>query len=102
MPRRETFRARSDRAPFEPAALGVARGAARAGLRRLHARHAVRTATTLASAVALARLAGSLIETGDLDRSAVGLAVVAAGVALAWPSRREAAPEPGAVRDPEG
>ncbi len=78
MPRRETFRARSDRAPFEPAALGVARGAARAGLRRLHALHAVRTATTLASAVALARLAGSLIETGDLDRSAVGLAVACA------------------------
>lgn len=34
--------------------------------------------------------------------AAVGLAVVATGVALAWPSRREAAPEPGAVRDQEG
>ncbi|MFC7664578.1 ATP-binding cassette domain-containing protein [Methylorubrum suomiense] len=78
MPRQRTFRARPDRASPEPAALGLARREARAGLRRIHGLHALRSATTLAGAVALARFAGSVIETGHLDGPAVGLAVVCA------------------------
>ncbi|GMA77779.1 hypothetical protein GCM10025880_41960 [Methylorubrum aminovorans] len=52
---RRSPRARS--AP-EPAALTLARGAARAGLSRLHGLQALRCAVTLGLAVALARLAG--------------------------------------------
>ncbi|MFD6319525.1 ATP-binding cassette domain-containing protein [Methylorubrum thiocyanatum] len=60
--------------PLEPAALVLARGAARAGLSRLHALQALRCAAALGLAVALARLAGTLIETGELDGIALGLA----------------------------
>ncbi|QGY02036.1 ATP-binding cassette domain-containing protein [Methylobacterium mesophilicum SR1.6/6] len=83
MHRQRTSRAGSNRAPLEPAALGLARRAARGGLHRIHGLHALRTATTLAGAVALARLAGSLIETGQIDGPAVGLAAVCA-VGGAW------------------
>ncbi|MCJ2030654.1 ATP-binding cassette domain-containing protein [Methylobacterium sp. J-043] len=68
---RRSPRARS--AP-EPTALTLARGAARAGLSRLHGLQALRCAATLGLAVALARLAGALIETGGLDGPALGLA----------------------------
>lgn len=71
---RRSPRARSGRAALEPAALVLARGAARAGLSRLHALQALRCAATLGLAVALARLAGALIETGELDGIALGLA----------------------------
>ncbi|ACB79475.1 ABC transporter related [Methylorubrum populi BJ001] len=59
---------------LEPAALVLAHGAARAGLSRLHALQALRCAATLGLAVALAWLAGALIETGALDGIALGLA----------------------------
>ncbi len=71
---RRSPRARSGRAALEPAALVLARGAARAGLSRLHALQALRCAATLGLAVALAWLAGALIETGELDGIALGLA----------------------------
>ncbi|MFF8801844.1 MULTISPECIES: ATP-binding cassette domain-containing protein [unclassified Methylobacterium] len=76
MPRQRTIRARPERAPR--AALGLAREAAGAGLRRIHGLHALRTATVLAGAVALARLTGALIETGGLDGLALGLALTCA------------------------
>ncbi|WHQ71442.1 ATP-binding cassette domain-containing protein [Methylorubrum extorquens] len=75
---RRSPRARSGRAAPEPAALTLARGAARAGLSRLHGLQALRCVATLGLAVALARLAGALIETGGLD----GLALGPAGVCL--------------------
>ncbi|MBK3401942.1 ABC transporter, partial [Methylorubrum rhodesianum] len=71
---RRSPRARSRRATLAPAALTLARGAARAGLSRLHVLQALRCAATLGLAVALARLAGALIETGGLDGIALGLA----------------------------
>ncbi|APX87951.1 ABC transporter [Methylorubrum extorquens] len=66
--------ARSGCAALEPAALTLARGAARAGLSRLHGLQVLRCVATLGLAVALARLAGALIETGGLDGLALGLA----------------------------
>ncbi|MBA9071152.1 ATP-binding cassette subfamily C protein [Methylobacterium sp. RAS18] len=71
---RRSPRARSGRAALEPAALILARGAARAGLSRLHGLQVLRCVATLGLAVALARLAGALIETGGLDGLALGLA----------------------------
>lgn len=71
---RRSPRARSRRATLAPAALTLARGAARAGLSRLHVLQALRCAATLGLAVALARLAGALIEMGGLDGIALGLA----------------------------
>ena len=71
---RRSPRARSGRAASEPAALTLARGAARAGLSRIHGLQALRCAVTLGLAVALARLAGALIETGELDGLALGVA----------------------------
>ncbi|CAO4174321.1 ATP-binding cassette domain-containing protein [Methylorubrum populi] len=79
MARTRTNRARRDDAQPEPAALARARKMARGGLRRLHALQALRCAATLIFAVALARFAGTLIETGRLDGPALTLA---AGVAL--------------------
>uniref|UniRef100_UPI002F35917F ABC transporter transmembrane domain-containing protein n=1 Tax=Methylobacterium radiotolerans TaxID=31998 RepID=UPI002F35917F len=76
MPRQRTIRARPESAP--PAALGLAREAAGPGLRRIHGLHALRTATVLAGAVALARLTGALIETGEMDGLALGLALTCA------------------------
>ncbi|UYW32568.1 ATP-binding cassette domain-containing protein [Methylorubrum extorquens] len=75
---RRSPRARSGRAALEPAALALARGAARAGLSRLHGLQVLRCVATLGLAVALARLAGALIETGGLD----GLALCLAGACL--------------------
>ncbi|KQQ20448.1 ABC transporter [Methylobacterium sp. Leaf123] len=78
----------------EPAALTLARGAARAGLSRLHALQALRCIATLGLAVALARLAGALIETGGLDGVALGLAgaclLASAGLASAIEARSAA------------
>ncbi|MCY1641097.1 ATP-binding cassette domain-containing protein [Methylorubrum sp. SL192] len=71
---RPSPRARSGRAALEPAALILARGAARAGLSRLQGLQVLRCVATLGVAVALARLAGALIETGGLDGLALGLA----------------------------
>ncbi|ACS39031.1 ATP-binding cassette domain-containing protein [Methylorubrum extorquens] len=71
---RPSPRARSGRAALEPAALALARGVARAGLSRLHGLQVLRCVATLGQAVALARLAGALIETGGLDGLALGLA----------------------------
>lgn len=85
---RRSPRARS--AP-EPAALTLARGAAQAGLSRLHGLQALRCAVTLGLAVALARLAGGLIETGELDGLALGVAgtclLAGAGLAQAIEAR---------------
>lgn len=78
MPRPRTIRLRRNGAPPEPAALGLARERAGPGLRRIHGLHALRNAATLVGAVALARLAGALIETGELDGLALGLAVACA------------------------
>jgi ABC-type transport system involved in cytochrome bd biosynthesis fused ATPase/permease subunit len=83
MPRPRTIRLRRTGARPEPAALGLAREAARAGLRRIHGLHALRSAAALGGAVALARLTGALIETGQLDGPALGLAVACA-LAGAW------------------
>lgn len=71
---RRSLRARAGPASSEPAALVLARGAARAGVSRVHGLQALRCAVTLGLAVALARLAGALIETGGLDGHALGLA----------------------------
>ena len=76
MPRQQTIRARPERA--QPAALGLAREAAGADLRRIHGLQALRTATVLVGAVALARLTGALIETGELDGLTLGLALTCA------------------------
>ncbi|MGU3402828.1 ATP-binding cassette domain-containing protein [Methylobacterium brachiatum] len=83
MPRPRTIRLRRTGARPEPAALGLAREAARAGLRRIHGLHALRSAAALGGAVSLARLTGALIETGELDGPALGLAV-ACTLAGAW------------------
>ncbi|GJE70514.1 ATP-binding cassette domain-containing protein [Methylorubrum podarium] len=81
---RRSLRARP--ASSEPAALVLARGAARAGVSRVHGLQALRCAVTLGLAVALARLAGALIETGGLDGLALGLAGVCllAGAGLGY------------------
>lgn len=94
MTRRRSIRARSGRAVAEPAALTLARRAARVGLSRIHGFQALRCAVTLGLAVALARLAGTLIETGGLDGLALGLAgaclVAGAGLASAIEARSAA------------
>ncbi|HEV2543796.1 MAG TPA: ATP-binding cassette domain-containing protein [Methylobacterium sp.] len=91
---RRSLRARSGRAASEPAALTLARGAARAGLSRLHGLQALRCAVTLGLAVALARLAGALIETGECDGLALGVAgaclLAVAGLARAIEARSAA------------
>ncbi|TFZ55721.1 ATP-binding cassette domain-containing protein [Methylorubrum sp. Q1] len=91
---RRSPRARSGRASLEPAALALAHGVARAGLSRLHGLQALRCAATLGLAVALARLAGTLIETGQLDAIALGLAgaclLAGAGLASAIEARSAA------------
>ncbi|CAA2154405.1 hypothetical protein MBRA_00077 [Methylobacterium brachiatum] len=83
MSRPRTIRPRRTGARPAPAALGLAREAARAGLRRIHGLHALRSAAALGGAVSLARLTGALIETGELDGPALGLAMACA-LAGAW------------------
>ncbi|UMY16152.1 ATP-binding cassette domain-containing protein [Methylobacterium organophilum] len=77
MIRRRTKPGSAKSAPA-PEALAVARGAAGPGLRPLLALQVLRHAAGLAGAVALARLAGPLIEEGRLDPLALGLAAASA------------------------
>ncbi len=76
-------RPRPDAATAEPAALAFARDAAGRGVRRLHALMILRCAATLLGAAGLARFAGPLIETGQFDAAALGLAAAGVGAA-AW------------------